>query len=151
MQNQGLEYAGFWLRTGANIIDTIIVMCITYPLLILIYGWAYLDVGQTGIVAGPADVLISYITPTIVVILFWIYKQATPGKMAVSIKIVDAVTGQPASFGQLVGRYFAYILSRLPLFLGFIAVAFDSRKQGWHDKLAGTVVVKTNPKNSNDF
>jgi uncharacterized RDD family membrane protein YckC len=41
-----------------------------------------------------------------------------------------------------VGRYFAYFLSTIPLGLGLIWVAFDKRKQGWHDKLAGTVVIK---------
>ncbi len=62
--------------------------------------------------------------------------------MLVSAKIVDAKTGQPASTGQLIGRYFAYIVSTLPLMLGFIWIAFDPRKQGWHDKLAGTIVVR---------
>lgn len=50
--------------------------------------------------------------------------------------------GQPASPAQLVGRYLAYYMSMRPLGLGLIWVVFDKRKQGWHDKLAGTVVVK---------
>jgi len=69
--------------------------------------------------------------------------------MAISAKIVDAQTGEKASTGQLVGRYFGYYISGIPLGLGIIWVAFDKRKQGWHDKLAGTVVVrmrKTGPK-----
>ena len=141
MQDQGLEYAGFWVRTWASIIDTILMMLITFPLLISIYGWTYFDEGKD-LIAGPADFLISWILPAIVVIIFWMYKQATPGKMAVSAKIVDATTGQPASTAQLVGRYFAYFVSIIPLFLGIFWVAFDKRKQGWHDKLAGTVVIK---------
>lgn len=142
MQNQGLEYAGFWVRTGATIIDTILLMLITSPLLISIYGWSYFNGEKTDIIAGPADFLISWVFPAIAVIVFWVFKQATPGKMAVSAKIVDATTGQPATTAQLVGRYFAYFVSALPLFLGIIWVAFDKRKQGWHDKLAGTVVIK---------
>ena len=55
--------------------------------------------------------------------------------------IVDAQSGRPASTGRLVARYFAYIASSLPLFLGFAWIAIDRRKQGWHDKIAGTVVV----------
>ncbi|MGZ8994756.1 MAG: RDD family protein, partial [Burkholderiaceae bacterium] len=47
--------------------------------------------------------------------------------------------------GQSIGRYFGYYVSTIPLLIGLIWVAFDSRKQGWHDKLAGTVVVR--PKN----
>ena len=53
-----------------------------------------------------------------------------------------STTGKPASPVQLIGRYFAYIVSMLPLCFGFFWVAFDKRKQGWHDKLAGTVVIK---------
>ena len=62
--------------------------------------------------------------------------------MAVSAKIVDAKTGGKPSTKQCVVRYFAYILSFIPFGLGFLWVAFDSKKQSWHDKLAGTVVVK---------
>lgn len=94
------------------------------------------------LVKGPADVLITWVLPAVAVILFWIYRQATPGKMAISARIVDAKTGNPPSAGQLIGRYFGYFVSMLPLFLGLIWVAFDRRKQGWHDKLAGTVVVR---------
>jgi uncharacterized RDD family membrane protein YckC len=70
------------------------------------------------------------------------YKQATPGKMAMSLRVVDAVSGKKPSTGKLVGRYLAYYLSTIGLFLGFLWVAFDPKKQGWHDKLAGTVVVR---------
>lgn len=141
MQDQGMEYAGFWIRTWASIIDAILMILITFPLLISIYGWAYFYEGND-LIAGPADFLISWVLPAIAVVVFWMYKQATPGKMAVSAKIVDATTGQPASTAQLVGRYLAYFVSMVPLFLGVFWVAFDRRKQGWHDKLAGTVVIK---------
>ena len=56
--------------------------------------------------------------------------------------IVDARTGKAPSKGQLIGRYFAYYLSLLPLGLGFLWIAWDQRKQGWHDKIAGTVVIR---------
>jgi uncharacterized RDD family membrane protein YckC len=141
MQDQGIEYAGFWVRTLASFIDTILIILITFPLLISIYGWAYFDEGKD-LIAGPADFLISWVLPAIAVIVFWMYKQATPGKMVISAKIVDATTGQPASTAQLVGRYLAYFVSMIPLFLGVLWIAFDKRKQGWHDKLAGTVVIK---------
>jgi len=90
---------------------------------------------------GPGA-LIRYVLPAVLVIAFWLYKLATPGKMAIGATIVDARTGRRPSAGQLVIRYFGYIVSTLPLGLGLIWVAFDSRKQGWHDKLAGTVVVR---------
>ena len=44
--------------------------------------------------------------------------------------------------GQLIGRYLGYYVSILPMMLGIIGVGFDARKQGWHDKLAGTVVIR---------
>ena len=142
MQEQELKYAGFWVRVWASVIDSILMLCITIPLLISIYGWSYFDTEQTGFVAGPADFLISWVLPAIAIIAFWINKQATPGKMAIAAKIVDAQSGNAPSTGQFVGRYFAYIISALPLCLGFLWVGFDRRKQGWHDKLAGTVVVR---------
>jgi uncharacterized RDD family membrane protein YckC len=146
MQEQDLEYAGFWVRVVATLIDTILIMVVTFPLLIAIYGWGYFDPNQTGIIAGPADVLISWVLPTVAVVLFWMYRQATPGKMAMSLRIVDADTGVSLTFGQSVGRYLAYFVSILPLGLGLIWVAFDKRKQAWHDKLAGTVVVRSKNK-----
>ena len=142
MQEQELEYAGFWVRTGATIIDTILIMLITSPLLISKYGWEYLDPEQTGFIAGPLYFLLSWVLPAIAVIWFWIIKQATPGKMAVSVRIVDATSGNAPSPAQFIGRYIAYFVALLPLGLGILWVAFDKRKQGWHDKLAGTVVVR---------
>jgi uncharacterized RDD family membrane protein YckC len=142
MKSNEYEYAGFWVRTGATIIDTMLLVLITTPIFVSIYGWSYYTDESYGIIAGPADFLFSWVLPAIAVIVFWILKQATPGKMAISSKIVDATTGKPASPAQLIGRYFAYFVSVLPLFLGIIWVAFDKRKQGWHDKLANTVVIK---------
>ena len=69
-------------------------------------------------------------------------KSATPGKMITRIKVVDAETGNKLSTGQRIGRYLAYYPATLPLFFGLIWVAFDKRKQGWHDKLARTLVVE---------
>jgi len=77
------------------------------------------------------------------VILFWKFKSATLGKMTIGAKIVDAKTLQPLSNGQLVGRYFAYFPSILILGLGILWVRWDLRKQGLHDKLAGTVVSRS--------
>jgi uncharacterized RDD family membrane protein YckC len=78
----------------------------------------------------------------IVVILFWTYRSATPGKMILSLKVVDAHTFGPLSKKQQIIRFFAYSLSVLPFCLGFFWVAFDKKKQAFHDKLAGSVVIK---------
>ncbi len=138
--DETLVYAGFWVRVGAAIIDSIIVLAITWPILISIYGMEYLE--GTEFIHGTWDFLLSWVFPIVAVVLFWIYKSATPGKMAVSVKLVDAKTGGKPSKGQCIGRYLGYYVSMLPLMLGIIWVAFDKKKQGWHDKLAGTLVVK---------
>jgi uncharacterized RDD family membrane protein YckC len=135
-----LEYVGFWPRVGAALIDSLLAAVICLPLVSWIYGGSYWT--EPGIVKGPADFLISWILPALAVMLFWFYRQATPGKMAISARIVDARTGGKPSTGQLIGRYLGYFVSTIPFCLGLIWVAFDPRKQGWHDKLAGTVVVR---------
>ena len=134
------HYAGFWIRTAAALIDTILVLVIILPLLTLAYGREYWvsDLFYHGI----WDLLLNYILPAVAVVLFWIYKSATPGKMVLKLRIVDARTGGKPSVGQLVGRYLAYYISIIPLMLGIIWVGIDKRKQGWHDKLAGTLVIK---------
>jgi uncharacterized RDD family membrane protein YckC len=143
MSDQAIEpeYAGFWVRVGAAIIDTLLLSIIILPVLTAVYGSAYWSSDR--LIQGPADFLVSWVAPAIAVVLFWIARQATPGKMALGIRIVDAGTGGKPRNGQLVLRYFGYYVSMLPLFIGILWVAFDSRKQGWHDKIAGTVVVRT--------
>ena len=68
--------------------------------------------------------------------------STTPGKMVVGAKIVDARTGDKPTNKQFLIRYLGYFVSMLPLFMGYIWVGIDSRKQGWHDKMAGTVVLR---------
>lgn len=141
MDETEYEYAGFWVRLGATLIDTIILMAITYPLLVSIYGWQYFN--SEKFISGPADFIISWLLPIVGVIWFWTKKEATPGKMALSLRLVDADSGKALSVGQSIGRYLAYFVSVLPLCLGFMWVGFDAKKQGWHDKLAGTVVIRS--------
>ncbi len=140
MEAMDLEYVGFWSRVGASIIDSLLVAVICLPLVTWLYGGDYwLD---PRLIKGPLDFLISWILPAVGIVLFWIYRQATPGKMAISARIVDAKTGQAPSTRQLVIRYLGYFISTIPFGLGLMWVGFDPRKQGWHDKLAGTVVVR---------
>lgn len=141
---RNLIYAGFWIRVWATVMDSLLLASITLPLILSIYGEAYFL--RETLMPAPAEFLITYVLPAVAIILFWLYKQATLGKMAIAATIVDAQTGGKPSAGQLVGRYFAYFVSILPLGLGIIWVAFDARKQGWHDKLACTVVVRRRPR-----
>ena len=134
-------YAGFWVRVAASLIDTILILMLILPPLIGIYGTAYFD--MQSMIAGIWDFLLSWVFPAAAVILFWIYRSATPGKILLHLIIVDADTGNKPSRGQFIGRYLGYYVSAIPLMLGLIWVAFDKRKQGWHDKLAGTLVIRS--------
>ena len=140
---ENVEYAGFWIRVGASIIDSILLMMITYPLLIAIYGWAGVSYFDNMSSRGFVDILLTYILPVVAVIWFWVAKQATPGKILLSLRVVDAKTGGSLSVGQSIARYLGYFVSGIPFGLGLIWVGIDSKKQGWHDKIAGTVVVRS--------
>lgn len=150
MPQTALNYAGFWIRFSATLIDTVFVMLVTFPLLWWFYGPRYFDGSMGGLIAGPADFVITWVMPSLAVILFWRYRQATPGKMMLKLRVVDADSGGPLTFGQGVGRYAAYFASTIPLGLGFLWVAIDKRKQGWHDKLAHTVVIRAKPGEATD-
>jgi uncharacterized RDD family membrane protein YckC len=148
-----VRYAGFWIRFVASVIDTVLATLIVGPLLWKIYGRGYFqpyfDLVQGNLdlqadrpmFAGPADVFLSLILPAAGIVIFWIARQATPGKMALKLKIVDANSFAAPGTLQSIGRYLGYYASIFGLMLGFLWVAFDPRKQGWHDKLARTVVI----------
>jgi uncharacterized RDD family membrane protein YckC len=136
----GLQYVGFWRRVGATLIDSILLVLVTTPLLWFAYGPRYWS--STAFIRGPADIVISWVLPAVATVAFWSWRQATPGKIAISARIVDATTGDTPSVGQWLARYLGYFVAIIPVGLGMIWVAFDDRKQGWHDKLAHTVVVQ---------
>ncbi|MDA3921316.1 MAG: RDD family protein [Salinisphaera sp.] len=152
-----LVYAGFWIRVWASIIDSALVLIVLFPVLRWIFGpgssqtdagqlytasgqinWAALSISWP----GPMDFILYWLLPAAIVVLFWRTRKATPGKMAIHARIVDARTGETPSSRQLIIRYLGYYVSTLPLCLGLIWVGIDARKQGWHDKLAQTVVVR---------
>jgi len=134
------EYVGFWSRVFASLVDTVLLCFLLYPLLTLIYGRAYWS--DPSLIKGPADFVLQFVLPALAVIAFWVARQATPGKMVIHARIVDAETGDPPTRSQAIRRYLGYYVSLLGLGLGFLWVAWDMRKQGWHDKLAGTVVIR---------
>ena len=133
------DYAGFWARAAAFVLDAVIVSVILVPLLVLGFGLREVSL-------DPAEQwwdLIVLVAIAAAVIGFWRYCGATPGKLALALKVVDARSGQPPSTGRLVVRFLAYFVSAMPLYLGFLWIAIDRRKQGWHDKIAGTVVINS--------
>jgi len=125
-----LEYAGFWIRTAAYIIDSIVVGLVAFAI---------------GFVLGDlqAEAIGTVINLLIGVCYFALMEsstyQATVGKMAVGIKVGDH-DGDAISVSNAIGRYFAKILSAIVLCIGFMMVGWDEKKQGMHDKLANTYV-----------
>ena len=153
-----VAYVGFHKRLVATMIDVAIMLAVCMPLLWAVYGNEYFTrmepvardmaagaaidpAKMPAVFAGPADFVIQVVLPVIALFVFWRYRSATPGKMIVHAKIADAGTLGPPSNMQLVIRFFAYLVAMIPLFLGFFWIAFDERKQGWHDKIARTVVI----------
>lgn len=99
-----------------------------------------------GLLKSIINQIIQLFSIAMIIIYFWMKKQATPGKMCLSLKIIDANTLDKPSNKQLILRLFGYIISTLPLLLGIIWISFDPKKQGWHDKIANTVVIKCKKK-----
>jgi uncharacterized RDD family membrane protein YckC len=124
----GVEYAGFWIRFTANIIDAIILII---PNILLAVA-----------VDTPGSTLLSLALGLVYTVGFWTAQGATPGKMAVGVKITT-VDGEDIDFGRALLRYVGYIASAIILLIGYLMIAFTREKRGLHDYIAGTVVVKT--------
>ena len=137
------QYVGFWRRLAASLIDIIILIAIIAPIELAVFGRSYPALAMEGKTLG-VDIWIQVILPLVAAILLWRYRSATPGLMLMSAKIVDARSLAPASMGKLVVRAIVLLVMWVlivPL-IGVLWIAIDKRKQGWHDKLAGTVVIK---------
>jgi uncharacterized RDD family membrane protein YckC len=134
-----IRYAGFWLRTLATVIDSIWLYGIIYTILWFLVGP---DIFNPEASYTLTQFTFEWIIPLIVVMAFWITKSASPGKMLFQMRIVDAKSFQPVPPSRLLVRYLAYFISMLPLFFGCLWVAWDKKKQGWHDKIARTVIVR---------
>ena len=138
------QYVGFWLRVAAAMVDTILVLCIAVPLVVWLYGWDELVFGSDESFK-PTRFAIDWLLPAAATLLFWYFRSATPGKLLIGARIVDAKSGGKPTTAQLVVRYLGYFVSTIPFCLGLLWVAFDARKQGFHDKLARTVVIRRKP------
>lgn len=142
--SQQYAYAGFWIRFGAAIIDSIIVMVAMIPLT-MIFGGGNTTVASDGFSSfqfmSTAD-WIWQILAAVFYIFCWIKFAGTPGKRLLRLKVLDEKTGENVTVGQAIIRYIGYIPATLIFFIGLIWVAFDAKKQGWHDKMAKTVVVR---------
>jgi uncharacterized RDD family membrane protein YckC len=92
--------------------------------------------GATGIIQ-----LIAFLITVGYFVYFW-GKGQTIGMRVFHLRVADAVTGQPIGYGRAALRYLGYVISAIVCYIGLIWAAFDGRKQGWHDKIANTVVLQ---------
>jgi uncharacterized RDD family membrane protein YckC len=127
-------YAGFWIRFVAALIDGIILGVLSYFLF-----------GNT---CEGSGFCIGYnnwqmVVPAAYFFGFWAWKSATPGAMALGLQIVG-MDGKPVDVKTAGLRLLGSIVSGIAIGIGFIWIGFDEKKQGWHDKIAKTFVVKAN-------
>jgi uncharacterized RDD family membrane protein YckC len=138
---EGVRYAGFWIRLVAFILDGIVLAVI---------GAALGPLAGTGsVVQTSTGVAMNYQASGLQALLgllyyvgFWAWRGQTPGMIPFKLRVVMADTGQKPDIVRALLRYVGLIISFVVLLLGVIWVAFDARKQGWHDKIASTVVVR---------
>ena len=119
-----MNYAGFWIRFVAYLIDVVVVM---------IPGMLIISAGLPSILN------------LILGLAYFIYfpsseYMATPGKMALGLIITDE-HGNRIGAGTAAVRYICYIISAIPLYIGFFMIGFTEKKHGLHDKIASTQVV----------
>lgn len=131
-----IPYAGFWRRTAATLIDSLLFLGLGIILELVLSS--ALPFEQSGFWR---EILMDYLLPFALTMFFWVKFLGTPGKLLLQCRIADARTGQTLSNQQAALRYIGYFLSAIPLLLGFLWIVWDKRKQGFHDKLANTVVV----------
>lgn len=164
-----VKYATFNLRMFAAIIDAGFVLLIAYPLSAIIEGWilppidysALQLLNNTSLTQEQSQQIImqflseqqmllrTIFRNTFQIALFaayiipcWMRYRTTPGKMVVGIEIRDEFTNELMTTRQMVKRFIGYIISGIPLTLGFVWMVFSKKKKCWHDSIAGTVVVK---------
>jgi uncharacterized RDD family membrane protein YckC len=96
---------------------------------------------------SPAAIVSFYLFGLIVAagyyVSFWGTSGATLGMRLFELRVVDANTGQPIGIGRAVLRYVGFVVAAVPCWIGLIWAAFDPRAQGWHDKIAATVVLQS--------
>ena len=142
------QYAGFWLRFVANFIDNILMVLIAlapaalmgFPMLLGVeYQWT------TDVIQEAVNAIIGICYGLALIIYFPAFEssiwQATPGKKLLNLIVTD-LNGERIGFGKASVRLWSKLISALILYIGFLMVAFTQKKQGLHDKFAGTLVIK---------
>ncbi|MBS1854044.1 MAG: RDD family protein [Acidobacteria bacterium] len=143
------QYAGFWIRVLAVIIDSIILgvvqSILQFTALRPMLGTADLEGNPAALFAAFGAIgllgLVSLAISCAYESIFVAQMGATPGKMALGMRVVRP-DGSRVDLGRAVGRYFAKMLSGIILCIGYIMVGFDAEKRGLHDMICDTRVVR---------
>ena len=141
----GIRYAGFWIRLGAYVLDSVAVDGVTFALLNATKPIRCVTSDGTTCLPGTTTVSpLLYVFSAIPVAYFVVLWAlgGTAGQRVLGLRVVNATSGANLGFGRAVLRYVGYLVSVAVLFVGLVWAAFDPRKQGWHDKVAGSVVVR---------
>ena len=150
------SYAGFWIRFIARFVDGLILgipLTIILFVFIAISGAALTatssDQNAQNTTAGVASgiFLLFYVIALVGIAGYQIYFWGTSGQTIAMrmfhLRVVDANTGAPIGIGRAVVRWLMTLVNSWACYIGWIWVAFDARKQGWHDKVANSVVLQT--------
>lgn len=141
------RYAGFWRRLGAFLIDMVLLSLMMSPV-VAYFGKVNLSASLASYQTIELPDWLQYLLNLLLFLLtvfLWVKFRGTPGKLLLGCRLVDANSGGTLRVGQAALRNIAYLASLLPLGLGFLWIAWDKRKQGFHDKIAKTVVVLDDP------
>lgn len=147
VENAAVQYAGFWKRFFAAFLDGLVggaAFGILMVILMLV-GGGFSAFGHGNQGAATGVMILFYI---FICFGSWLYPalmqssklQATVGMLALGLRVTD-MEGRRISFGRATARFFASILSELILCIGYLMIAFTSKKQGLHDIIAGTLVL----------
>ena len=138
----GLVYAGFWVRVLAFIIDAIALGILTSALAPIFGVGMVFDPATTQFEIDYAYSGLNTLLGLVYFIGFWSWRGQTVGMMPFNVRVVSADTGEKIDVVRALLRYVGLIISFVVILIGVIWVAFDARKQGWHDKMANTLVVR---------
>jgi uncharacterized RDD family membrane protein YckC len=138
----GPNYAGFWLRLAAYLIDLTLIYIVEGVLAVGVVLMGPREISIVGILVGLTNFAL------VSAALTWAYfalfesspMQGTVGKYALGIYVTD-LHGDPIGFWRATARYWLKPLSSASLMAGWIMAAFTRRKQALHDLLAGTLVL----------
>jgi uncharacterized RDD family membrane protein YckC len=139
-----MEYAGFWIRFGAILIDGIIMQIVKAIISIPLVFIGATSFEQPTVFAGTQLVMILLQFAVAVCYDTWFVGKygATPGKMACKIKVVTAEAGQ-VSYARALGRHLAKWISGFTLGIGYLMAAFDDQKRSLHDRICDTRVIRS--------